>query len=415
MEVIERAGGFMIEFRCKKCNQRIRVQDKLSGKRVKCPKCNNVSFVPDLTKIKFSCESCGQKIHVPETYAGKKGKCPKCKNIIVVPKVEGTTYLASRSRASDSKITPQASVLDPSIFDVPPKEKTAVQPSAEDEVGGEYLGAMYGGLGGRASYKIQAEAPKREFPWFIDIFLYPISKAGLTTIGVIIGVPLVMNLLVFLLGIIMLAFPPMLVFVAFFGIIAWLINILIVLFAYWYLCECIRDSSCGGIRAPETIATTPGMGEIFWQFMKLLACFIFFWGPLAAYIFSTGAMRLFVLMDSKPMESALSPSIAIPLLAYGVFFFPMGLLAVVIFDSVAGLNPILIIGSIFSTFFQYCGLILLFFAIGALFIISMTILPQFWLLGFFSNVTLLYMAMVYAHLLGRFAWHYKEKLNWEAL
>jgi len=126
-------------------------------------------------------------------------------------------------------------------------------------------------------------------------------------------------------------------------------------------------------------------------------------------------MRLFVLMDSKPMESALSPSIAIPLLAYGVFFFPMGLLAVVIFDSVAGLNPILIIGSIFSTFFQYCGLILLFFAIGALFIISMTILPQFWLLGFFSNVTLLYMAMVYAHLLGRFAWHYKEKLNWEAL
>ena len=406
----------MIEFRCKRCNQKIRAQDKLSGKRVKCPKCNNVSVVPDdLTKIKFSCESCGQKINVPETYAGKKGKCPKCKNIVVVPKVEDTTCVASQSRASDSKITPQTSVLDPSIFEVPPKEKTAEQPSTDDEQPGGCLGVMYGGLGGRASYEIQGETPKREFPWFIDIFLYPISKAGLTTIGIIIGVPLVMNLLVFLLGIIMLAFPPMLVFVAFFGIIAWLINILIVLFAYWYLCECIRDSACGGIRAPETMATTPGIGEIFWQFMKLVACFIFFWGPLAGYAFSTRAMRLFVLMDNKPMESAFSPSIVILLLSYAVFFFPMGLLAVVIFDSVAGLNPILIIGSIFSTFFQYCGLILLFFAIGALCIISMTILPKFWLLGIFSNVTLLYMAMVYAHLLGKFAWHYKEKLNWEAL
>jgi len=364
--------------------------------------------------IKFRCQNCGQKIRVSEIHAGKKGKCPKCSNIVVVPKVEDTRPVAGQIKPSDSKITPQTSVLDTSIFEVPPKEKPAEQPSTDDEQLGGYLGVMSGGLGSRAGYEIQEETPKRRFPWFIDIFLYPISKAGLTTIGIIIGVPLVMNLLVFLLGIIMLAFPPMLVFVAFFGIIAWLINILIVLFAYWYLCECIRDSACGGIRAPETIATTPGIGEIFWQFMKLVACFIFFWGPLAGYAFSTGAMKLFVLMDNKPMESAFSPSIVILLLlSYAVFFFPMGLLAVVIFDSVAGLNPILIIGSILSTFFQYCGLILLFFAIGTLCIISMTILPQFWLLGFFSNVTLLYMAMVCTHLLGRFAWNYKEKLNWD--
>ena len=37
----------------------------------------------------------------------------------------------------------------------------------------------------------------------------------------------------------------------------------------------------------------------------------------------------------------------------------MGLLACVMFDSIRALNPILLIGSILSTFFQYCGLVLL--------------------------------------------------------
>lgn len=362
--------------------------------------------------IRFSCKHCGQKILVSEIHVGKKGKCPKCKNIVVIPKVEDTKPAASQIKPGDSKITQQTSTLDPFISDVPPKEKTAEETSADDEVAGGSLGVMSGVLGSRAGYEIQEEIPKREFPWVIDIFLYPISKAGLTNIGIIIGVPLVMSLLVFLLGTIMLVFPPMLVFVVFFGMIGGLMKILISLFAYWYFCECIRDSAGGGIRAPETMATTPGIGEIFWQFMKLVGCFIFFWGPLAGYVYSAGAIRLF-LMDNKPVGPAFSPSIAILLLAYAVFFFPMGLLSMVLFDSLAGLNPILIISSILSTFFRYCGLILLFFAIGALCIISVTILPRFWLLNLFSNVVLLYMAMVYAHLLGRFYWRYQEKLNWE--
>ena len=268
-------------------------------------------------------------------------------------------------------------------------------------------------LGSRAGYEVQEERPTRELPWIIDIFLYPVSKAGLSTMGIIIGVPLAMTLFVLLLGLITLVFPPMLVFVVFFGVVAWLIQIVISLFAYWYLCECIRDSADGGIRAPETMATTPGIGEIFWQYMKLVGCFIFFWAPLAGYVYSSGAAQLFFLPGNEPVESGFSPFIVILLLAYAVFFFPMGLLSMVMFDSLEGLNPILVIGSILSTFFQYCGLILLFFAIGALSIISVAILPQFWLLRFFSNVTLLYMAMVYAHLLGRFYWRYQGKLNWE--
>ena len=76
----------MIEFSCEKCRQKLNVEDKHSGKRVKCSKCGSVCVVPDNSdKIKFDCENCGQSISVPQIHAGKKGKCPKCKNPLVVP------------------------------------------------------------------------------------------------------------------------------------------------------------------------------------------------------------------------------------------------------------------------------------------------------------------------------------------
>ena len=71
----------MIKFSCKNCGQKLNVEDKHSGKRIKCPKCSDVCVVPDSSdKIKFHCENCGQSITVPQIHAGKKGKCPKCKS-----------------------------------------------------------------------------------------------------------------------------------------------------------------------------------------------------------------------------------------------------------------------------------------------------------------------------------------------
>jgi predicted RNA-binding Zn-ribbon protein involved in translation (DUF1610 family) len=79
----------MIKFSCKSCGQKLNVDDKHSGKGVKCPKCGEVVVVPaNSDKITFHCESCGQKINVPKIHAGKKGKCPKCQNIVVVPDAE---------------------------------------------------------------------------------------------------------------------------------------------------------------------------------------------------------------------------------------------------------------------------------------------------------------------------------------
>jgi len=92
----------MIKFSCKKCGQKLNVEDKHSGKRVKCPKCGSVGVVPDNSdKIKFHCESCGQSISVPQIHAGKKGKCPKCGTSIIVPSLKRESPV---SAASDSSV-----------------------------------------------------------------------------------------------------------------------------------------------------------------------------------------------------------------------------------------------------------------------------------------------------------------------
>jgi len=92
----------------------------------------------------------------------------------------------------------------------------------------------------------------------------------------------------------------------------------------------------------------------------------------------------------------------------------MALLAVTMFDSVYGLNPLILLGSMLSTFPPYLGLVL---ALGALlFLIVKTnqALAGDPLLGYAFGFAEYYLALVAAHLVGRFYWRYEEKLNWAA-
>ena len=102
------------------------------------------------------------------------------------------------------------------------------------------------------------------------------------------------------------------------------------------------------------------------------------------------------------------------LVGLGIFLFPMGLLAVAVFDSVRGINPILVIGSIFSTFFQYCGLVIFCYAFLLLIPLAGFFLLRLWILGYLFMLVAFYLGLILAHLLGRFGWKYRDKLNWEA-
>jgi hypothetical protein len=181
---------------------------------------------------------------------------------------------------------------------------------------------------------------------------------------------------------------------------------------YWYFSECISDSAVGGLRAPDIFASMPSLGDMFWQWFRLFACYAFTLGPATFY----RGYTYYYEIETNRM-------ILWSLLTYGMFFFPMGALAVTMFDSVNGLNPVLLIRSIFSTLIQYCGLVILFYGLGILFAVvrafASPIMSQrgdisyvFFAYIFFHIFTI-YTLLILGHLLGRFYWRYKEKLDWE--
>jgi ribosomal protein S27E len=333
--------------------------------------------------IRFYCDNCGYKSTVSESYAGKTIRCPKCYYIIFIPTVESTGTTTGQSSPGKTKTSSQHSDYDLTLLDISEKEKNSTFQRGQTSIS-EETGVHNQELEEEPQEDTESAAP-RKLPWFIDMFLYPISAPGLMNLGIFIGVPLVIQIVRLLLGPfgLVLALP------------SFIINILIGLYICWYFAECVRDSTGGGTRAPEAFATA-GIGDMYHQSLHLVGCYLIFAGPVGFYFLHTNR----------------TDAIYWSLLAYAVFFFPMGLLSVVMFGSLHGLNPIILIGSIFSTFFPYCGLVLVF---GAIVLLTQTI-PQTqtrtWI-TFVSGFIFLYIMLVIAHLLGRFYWRYQEKLNWE--
>ncbi len=406
----------IIEFRCQNCGHKISVQDKHTGKRCKCPRCDRVIVVPGKsTIVDFHCDSCGQKISVPQVYAGKKCKCPKCKSIVVVP----TRPKAPAKSASTVRFTcstcnqeieePQTSrgklvecphcgsyVPVPSEKIPGQKAEALVQPGKADDISDERFEELQ-----RDKGKIAVQEPEpvaeRKLPWIIDIFLYPVSKAGLTTLAIIVVIPLLIRIALSWLGEFSQQFPPLYVLFAVIAIVGFLVRILLYLYLYWYFCECIRDSAAGGVRAPETLAYTPGLGDMLWQWLRILGCLLVFFAPMLIYYRHTKQ----------------TDTVFWALLGYAVFFFPMGLLAVVMFDSLRGLSPILLIGSIFNTFLPYCAMVLAFVSAGFLIVQERPNTRGSPVLSFIVYCTGIYLAMVVAHLLGWFYHRYEQELKWE--
>jgi len=333
--------------------------------------------------IKFRCDKCGQKFTVPEVQAGKKGRCPKCKSVVTIPKQYSPMALTE----------PRDAAHDLTFVDAPETgkvQKKAVSQYAVPDTAAEQAEESQREL---PTGEVEATG-ERKLPWLLDIFLYPTSKPGLTNLGIIVGIPLLIDIVIQVFG-------P-------FALILWLpiliLRILIGLYMCWYFAECVRDSAAGGTRAPEVFATAE-VSTMFEQSLYLAACYIIFAGPAGFYsVFTHKTDAVFWLLA-----------------AFGVFFFPIGLLAVVMFNSGVAFNPILWVASIFSTFLQYCGLVLLICGVVLPIAAIMNIqpedipLPKVLTLILQAGFTaiLLYIVFVIAHLLGRFYWRYQERLNWE--
>ncbi len=332
--------------------------------------------------IRFYCENCGYKSTVSESYAGKSIRCPKCYNIISIPKIK-STGTTGQSSPGKTKTGSQYSDYDLTLLNITEKEKIQNQQAGISKEAAEYEQEL------EEESQVETEPfDERRLPWLIDIFLYPFSVPGLKSLAIFIGVPLLINILWTIL--------PIQLSCLFF-LVTMVIHIVIFFYIYWYFVECVRDSADGGVRAPEGLGATPGFMGMFWQTVNVIGCLAVFFVPFVLYmLFAKRADIIFWL-----------------LLIFAVSLFPMGLLSVVMFDSAIGLNPRLLIRSISSTFFPYCGLVLLFVTPVVLIGMLYAEVQESQLWSFIIRSVVTYLVLVGAHLLGRFYWRYQDKLNWD--
>jgi phage FluMu protein Com len=149
--------------------------------------------------IKFRCKNCNQKIGVRDELSGKRVKCPKCKNIIIIPKVENVPLATSQNTSSDLKTDAKTSEFDLSLLDVPQDVRSPSQATARESASDQTSEDTSEAEEETASEAGQAVG-ERKLPWFIDIFLYPISAPGLITLAIIILLPLLIDIVSELLG-----------------------------------------------------------------------------------------------------------------------------------------------------------------------------------------------------------------------
>ncbi|MBN2182543.1 MAG: hypothetical protein JW715_11575 [Sedimentisphaerales bacterium] len=337
--------------------------------------------------IEFNCNKCGRKLNVPESHSGEKFKCPNCGGEVVIPgQDEGVLGAGESDAAAGSGI----SGIDSSLFDVPKKTEDTKDSGTPQHFSAESLKEIQETGGGMDTrQKSPEEATICKLPWFIDVFLYPFSTTGI----------------IHLIGLWLLIFLLCPWVMGNFGLgteYAPIVYILPVSYMLYYFTECLRDSASGRRRVPElwTRSIVPDRWDCIAQLLVVIGCIAMCFWPVAVYYIATERSDLIYWL----------------LLMCGGFYFPMALLAVVLFDSFNALNPLLVVRSIFSTFIPYCGLIIILFA-GSY--ICLKIDSRFYnfrpmpIVPFFLRAIQLYMINIAVGFLGRFYRRFEKKLNWE--
>jgi hypothetical protein len=230
---------------------------------------------------------------------------------------------------------------------------------------------------------------ERRHPWPIDILLYPASIAGLTSMAIIIGVPFLLQLIIAILPLAGMAL----------GLPLLLVSIAMTIYIGWYLAECVYDSAKGGTRARETFMAGVGFGDMWSRVWSLVCVYFIYVAPVLIYT---------LLLQRTDWVTWI-------LVAWAVLFFPIGHLAMVILDSPSALNPFLLLSAICRVFFQYLGLLLLLTLLTGLTVLLSHVLTRHGpglVRSLIDRIISVYMAMVLAHVLGRFYWRHSERLDW---
>lgn len=324
--------------------------------------------------IRFLCDDCGRRVSVSDELAGQSGKCPDCGSAVVVP------------------VMPTPADIELDI------ETHPIYADADETTDGEGLKQeFFNDLGLKPIGLANLEAGKRDKPWYIDIFLYPISTSGISNMAMMILLPPLFSIIAMLLVSI-----PIL---SFFGFFFMMFNFIIRIYFFWYAAECVRYSCMGQTRAPSVYSSSGGdFWDVMGLYFSLLVSHLLCFGPavIALIAFRRFGIEYWLLTTA------------------GCLFFPILYLSIIVIDSISSWNPYTLIISMIRLMPQY--LILSAVLMAVVWLLHML---AFWIISFgiegFGILQLIkpiitavgvYFSFIAAHLLGRFYWKNAHKLDW---
>lgn len=327
--------------------------------------------------MRVQCPHCGAKLKVSEKQAGREGTCPRCrKKLKVPPAPEPELKLAPGDDAA--KVRPPYQLLEQLSVRPPPPQTDKEERARRHRRGYQRAGAL----------DTATEPPRtgeRRLPLLVDILLYPASLSGLLTLGAVVLAALWAYAVFSQPVIVTRMHVP-------WGLIG--------LYLVWYLAECVYDSATGGTRAPTILDVGRDWESLLSRIAYLIAVYVLFTLPPILYGVITGRID----------------AIFWAFVAGTILFLPMGLLAMVIHDSPSVFNPLYLLGAILSVPGPYLALMLSLAGLAGLFwygnvlLLRLDLEPA--LLILVDILVGSYTLLILAHLLGRFYWRYRDRLDW---
>jgi len=221
-------------------------------------------------------------------------------------------------------------------------------------------------------------------------FLYPLRGQGkyiLIASFVFLGIVRLLSLL------------PVVGFMA--ALFASVLYLAVVGYVIAFLFSVVNASSDGEIELPDLPDFTDWIDDLFRPALKMAGTVLFCFGPAIVYKL-IGPLELIY-------DFTVNRNILFLLLGLGGLLWPMTVLSIALHDSVAGLNPVLILRSIFRIFPSYlvaCLFLFIAFALSAFFDLIPIAGP---ILGFFVGF---YFSIVEMRIIGLLYFTQSKKLAW---
>jgi hypothetical protein len=336
--------------------------------------------------IRLACEHCHRRLSIADTHAGKAEKCPHCGRPIRIPQAgsapPGATEHSDKSNAASKWSAEDVAFLD--IARLPSGAPVESRPGLPAERGMRTADDVERLSKSEGSAEGAVETPTS----FLRALAYPANLDGLVQIVVLVFSLSLAGAFAGLLG--ALARP-------YGGLLAIIVQAIVVGYIVYYIGYCIYDSAQGGQHAPTVSpAHLVDLGELISQMvLQAAALAVCFW-PAALYRGVAGR--------ADGWFWALG--------AAGVFFLPMTLLTAVLFDGIDALNPLLILRSILVTLPAYLVLLVKLGVPGGLLAAVYLLVALVPAARVPALALCLYLLLVGAHLLGQFYRRHKDRLGW---